>query len=96
MAGEEDAWANTLAKKANCIAQVDGESLAARKGYKNIITLTSIPQAVWANRDPGQAASCGNGLVMKSFACACVRVRTCVHTNVTTGLEIFHSCSLLI
>jgi len=38
-------WVNTVAKKANCIAQVDGEPLEARKGYKNIVTLTSIPQA---------------------------------------------------
>lgn len=57
MVGEEEAWANTVARTGNCIAQVDGEPLAARKGCKNIITLTSIPQAVWASKGPGQAAS---------------------------------------
>lgn len=59
------AWANIITKKANGIAQVGEEPLAAGKGYKNIITLTSIPQAAWADEDPGQAASWGNGLVLK-------------------------------
>lgn len=62
-------WSSIVAKKANCIAQVDEEPLAARKGYKNIITLTSIRQAVWANEDPGQAASWGNGLVVRHRVC---------------------------
>lgn len=80
MVGEKEAWATTVAKMANCIAQVDGESPAAGKGCKNIITLTSIPQAVWASKDPGQAASWGNGLFMKQSLCVCV----CVHIHSQT------------
>lgn len=40
---------NTAAKKENCIAQVAERPLAAKKGCKSMIVLTSIPLAVWVN-----------------------------------------------
>lgn len=49
MAEKTTVWKNNAAKKENCITQVAERPLAAKKGCKSMIMLTSIPLAVWVN-----------------------------------------------
>lgn len=75
MVGGEVAWANAVAEKANCIIQVDGELLAAGKGYKDIITLTSISRPSGQTKIQGK--QCAEEIDWSwNILCLCVYVQT--------------------